>query len=420
MSKRKFSLLRRRDDFRTHLTAVDIGTEVIKALVMKREDDRGIVIGVGKVRQSLTDMQAGAVADIQSVIDNCDRALSEAEDMCQVVPGQAVIGVAGEQIKGFSTSASVPRQQPQSRITEADLASALQVVQRRALREAVRQMSQELGVPEINVKLVHSAITSVRVDGYNVTNPLDFQGRVLDITVFNTFAPLTHIGALQTIAQELDLELVAMVAEPYALARGCATDEVYEFGGIFIDVGGGTTDVALVRSGGIEGTRMFALGGRSFTKRVASELNMSLEQAEQFKVAHGEGRLPADQRALAHQAVTPNAEVLVQGVALTLDELAHGEMLPPAIYLAGGGAGLPEIAQQLSALNWTDYLPFSKPPTIRVLTPADVRGIFDTTGLLVASQDITPMGLAHHAIQLDRNEEPMGGVMRRVMKAMKV
>ena len=55
-----------------------------------------------------------------------------------------------------------------------------------------------------------------------------------------------------------------------------------------------------------------------------------------------------------------------------------------------------------------------------MLTPADVRGIFDTTGLLVASQDITPMGLAHHAIQLDRNEEPMGGVMRRVMKAMKV
>ena len=421
MSKRKFSLLRRREEFHSHYTAVDIGTEVVKALVVKREGDKGIVIGAGKVRQSLTDMQAGAVADIQAVIDNCDRALSEAEDMCQIIPGQAVIGIAGEQIKGFSSSVSVPRQQPQSRITQAEVAGALQTVQRRALREAVRQMSHELGVSEINVKLVHSAITAVHVDGYAVSNPLNFQGRVLDISVFNTFAPLTHIGALQTIAQELDLELVATVAEPYAMARGCATDEIYEFGGIFVDIGGGTTDVALVRNGGIEGTRMFALGGRAFTRRVAGELGMSLDQAEDFKVAHGDGRLPADQAVIAHTALDPNAEVLAQGVALALEEMAHGEMLPPAIYLAGGGASLPEIADQLRALEWTEYLPFSKNPVIRVLRPDDVRGVYDSTGLLTGTQDITPMGLAYHAVQLDDEEEqPLGGVMRRIMKAMKV
>jgi len=421
VSKRKFSLLRRREEFHTHYTALDIGTEVVKALVVKREGDRGIVIGVGKVRQALTDMQAGAVADIQAVIDNCDRALSEAEDMCEVVPGQAVIGIAGEQIKGFSSTVSVPRQQPQSRITQVEVANALQAVQRRALRDAVRQMSQEMGVAEINVKLVHSAITAVHVDGYAVSNPLDFQGRVLDISVFNTFAPLTHIGALQTIAQELDLELVATVAEPYALARGCATDEVYEFGGIFVDVGGGTTDVALVRDGGIEGTRMFALGGRAFTRRVASELGMSLEEAERFKVAHGDGRLPADQRRIAHGAVDPNAEVLAQGVALALEEMAHDQLLPATFYLAGGGAALPEVADQLRALEWKEYLPFNKDPTVQVLRPEDVHGVYDSTGLLTGTQDITPMSLAYHAVHIDEEEDqPLGGVMRRIMKAMKV
>src|SRR5487761_62569 len=290
MSKRKFSLLRRRAEFNTHYTVLDIGTEFVKALVIKREDDKGIVIGASRIRQQLTDMQGGAVADIQSVIDNCDRALTEAEDMCEVVPGQAVMGIAGEQVRGFSTTMTMPRPQPQARITQADLASALQAVQRRALREAVRQMSHDLGVQEVNVKLVHSTITSVRIDGHAVSNPVDFQGHVVEITVFNTFAPLTHIGALQAIAQELDLELVATVAEPYALARGCASDEVLENGGIFVDVGGGTTDIAVARRGGIEATRMFALGGRSFTKRLANDLNMSLEDAERFKIAHGEGR----------------------------------------------------------------------------------------------------------------------------------
>ena len=421
MARRSFSLLRRREEFHSHYTVIDIGTEVIKALVVKREGDQGIVIGAGRVRQSLTDMHAGAVADIQAVIDNCDRALREAEDMCDMVPGQVVIGIAGEQIKGFSTSVSVPRQLPQSRITQAEVVQSLQVVQRRALREAVRQMSQELGVSEVNVKLVHSAITAVRVDGYAVSNPLNFQGRVLDVSVFNTFAPLTHVGALQTIAQELDLDLLATVAEPYAMARACATDEVYELGGVFVDVGGGTTDIALVRNGGIEATRMFALGGRAFTRRIAGELEMTLEQAEQFKVAHGEGRLPADQAVRAHNAVNPNAEVLAQGVALALEEMARSDMLPPAIYLGGGGANLPEIAQQLEMLEWTDYLPFSRQPVVKTLLPGDISGLHDATGLLTGCQDITPMGLAYHAISLDdEHDQPLGDVLRRIMKAMKV
>ena len=125
MGKRKFRLLRRRDEFQSHYTVLDIGTEFVKALVVKREEDKGIVLGVGKVRQGSTHMQAGAVSDIQSVIDNCDHALTEAEDMCETIPGQAVIGIAGEQVRGFSTTMTLPRPQPQARITQADLATAV-------------------------------------------------------------------------------------------------------------------------------------------------------------------------------------------------------------------------------------------------------------------------------------------------------
>ncbi len=420
MPRKKFTLLRRRGEFHSHFTVIDIGTEFVKALVVKREEGQGVVIGVGKVRQSLSDMQAGAVADIQGVIDNCDKALTEAEDMCGSIPGQAVIGIAGEQVRGFSTTMTMPRSQPQARITQAEIATALQAVQRRAMKEAVRQMSHELGVAEVNVKLVHSSITAVHIDGYAVTNPIDFQGQVLEIAVFNTFAPLTHIGALQTIAQELDLELVATVAEPYALARSCATEDVYELGGIFIDIGGGTTDIAVVRRG-IEAIRMFALGGRSFTRRLANELGMTLEEAERFKLAHAEGRLPADQDAMARAAVGPTAEVLAQGVALTLEELAGREQLPPALYLGGGGAALPEVSEQFRAPDWAESLAFSRPPTVTVLGPENVQGIHDSTGLLVGSQDVTPMGLAYHAVSLeDDADQPLGGLMRRVMRAMRV
>jgi cell division protein FtsA len=419
--KQRFKRIRHGSEYEELYTALDIGTEYVKALVVRREGRNGIVLGVSRQRQTFADMEGGVPADIPGIIASCDRALSQAEDMCETVPGQAVIGIAGEQVKGFSTSVTVPRPDPALKINEWELQQTLQAVEKRAFREARHVMSQELGVPDVEVKLINSAITGVRIDGFPVRNPLEFQGKQMLITVFNTFAPLTHIGALQTIAAELDLDLMAAVAEPYAMARCAASDEIYDAGGIFIDIGGGTTDVALVRNGGIEGTRMFPIGGRVFTKKLAMRLNRSYQDAEALKIRHARGELAAAEEERVHQILSPDADVLVQGVAITLEQLARGDRLPPAIYLAGGGSALPEVRQQLQSFSWTRALPFARMPSVAVLRPADVLGIYDATGLLLDQQDITPMGLAYHAIQQGGGEEsPMYGIMRKVLKAMRV
>jgi len=335
--KARIKRLRRGADYENFYTALDIGTEYIKALVVKREGRNGMVLGASRQRQAFTDMQSGVPSDIQGIIDTCDRAMSQAEDMCDTIPGQAVIGIAGEQVKGFSTSVTVPRADPDLKVNEVELMRTLEIVQKRALREARHSMSLELGVPDVNVKLINSAITNVKIDGFAVSNPFGFQGRQMVITVFNTFAPLTHVGALQTIAAELDLELIATVAEPYAMARCAATDEVYDAGGIFIDIGGGTTDVALVRNGGIEGTRMFPIGGRVFTKKLASRFGISFVDAEAVKLRHSKGELPPAHEEKVSGVLSRDAEVLVEGVAITLQEMARGDRLPTSIYLAGGG-----------------------------------------------------------------------------------
>ena len=414
-------LLQRRSESALHYTALDIGTEYIKALILRREGDNGIVLGVGRQRQSYSDMVGGAVADIQAVIDNCNAALEEAEDMAEAVPGRAVIGIAGEQVKGFSTSVTIPRSDANQRINRVELQTTLEMVQKRAMREATHLMGQELGIPEVDLKLIHSTITTVRIDGYLVTNPLDFQGKTMEVTVFNTFAPLTHIGALQTIAAELDPDLMATVAEPFAMARCCATDEVYEFGGVFVDVGGGTTDVALIRNGGIEGTKMFPIGGRVFTKKIAGNLGLSFTEAEDLKIRYSNGEIGEDRRKQLRDILAPDAEVLVNGVALTLQQLARADRLPPSIYLAGGGSGLPEIAEYLREYPWMDRLPFPRAPQVRLLNPADVRNVYDSTGLLLNQQDITPMGLGYQALQEDEGDSDiLYSTMRKIMRAMKV
>jgi cell division protein FtsA len=419
----KLQIIKRRDDYYRHFTALDLGTDMVKALVIRRDKRQGTILGVGREPQEPIAMSGGAIADIESVIRSANRALEAAEDMAGVnpPPGQAVVGVAGELVKGFCSSAAYPRTKPDTKIREAEIRNLLNLLQKRALREAQHLLELERSYGELDARLVHSAITGVRIDGYPIANPLGFAGHNLDITVFNTFAPLTHISAIETVVVELDLELVAAVAQPYAIARACAVEEVYESGGIFIDVGGGTTDVALMRDGGIEGTRMFNLGGRSFTRRLSTALGISVESAEAKKLRHSEGLLPPDEELRVAELMRADAEVLIRGLVICLDELSRGERLPSSVYLCGGGSLLPEVVDELRRGAWAAGLPFVKPPQVRLLQPSDVASLNDSTGLLTSPRDIGPMALADHALRLEADEKDVvNAVMRRVLKSMKV
>ena len=401
-------------------TALDVGTEFAKALVFEIDDEgRGTVRGVGRKRQGLSHMQSGTVADIAAVVDNCSVALQEAEEMAGFRPSQVVIGIAGELVKGFTTTHVQERKKPDAPITEAELQKLIDAVQREALREAERAITWETGLPHVDVRLVHAAITGASIDGYALTNPVGFQGRHVRISIFNAFAPLVHLGALQSVASQLDLELLEVVAEPYAVARVRGTDQVHQAGALFIDVGGGTTDVALVRQGGIEGTRMFALGGRAFTKSLADRLDLPFPRAEAIKVDYARGIEVPDKAEVA-AVIADAVTVWAAGVELVTEELAAGDQLPGRIYLCGGGSRLPEIREALTAEKFWKRLPFSRPPEVTIMSPDQVTTIRDATQLLVDQQDVTPLGLAYQAIELQSVEDPLDAALRRVLRAMKV
>lgn len=401
-------------------TALDIGTEFAKALVFEiGEDGHGTVRGVGRKRQGLSHMQSGTVADIAAVVDNCAVALQEAEEMAGFRPSQVVVGIAGELVKGFTTTHSQERKKPDQSITEGELQKLIDLVQRQALREAERSITWETGLPNVDVRLVHAAVVGASIDGYALTNPVGFQGRHVKIGIFNAFAPLVHLGALQSVASQLDLELLEVVAEPYAVARVLGSDTIRQAGALFVDVGGGTTDVALVRSGGIEGTRMFALGGRAFTKSLADRLDLPFPRAEAAKVDYARG-IDVDRRDEIAEIVTDDVEVWAAGVELVMEELGGGDLLPSRIYVCGGGSRLPEIRDALAAERFWKRLSFARRPEVIVMAPDQIETISDATNLLVDQQDVTPLGLAYQAIELQTTEDPLDAALRRVLRAMKV
>src|SRR2546421_11671162 len=409
------------DDQRQLFTALDIGTAFAKAIIVEVRDDQATVLGVGRHQQSYAHMSDGIVTDISGVIANCNEALIKAEKSAGgVVAPSAVIGIAGELVKGSSITVNKQRQQPTKPITPEELETLITGAQQKLLKNAKDRIAAETGYQNIEVRLTNAAVISVRIDGQTVSNPIGFRGRHFTLTLFSAFAPLMQLGALETVAQGLDLTLVTIVAEPYALARCLSTNAGADSGAIFIDIGGGTTDIALVRQGGIEETRMFALGGRTFTRRVATSKGISIREAEKLKLLYSNGSIKGNERDELQAILAPECQTWMDTVELLIEELSKGELLPPAIYLVGGGSSLPDLHQALESFPWAERLPFARSPVIQTVEPEMVASIVDPGDLLKTAQDITPMALAYQAIELQNENNVLERALYRVIHNMHI
>lgn len=377
-----------------YLVALDVGTEFVKALVGRVRPEGIEIVGVGRAHQSLSDMQAGAIADISSVVENCDKALSQAEDQAGVSVRTAVIGIAGELVKGTTTTVRVSRKQPDKTLDLNEMERIIRLVQERAQAKAKQQLAWELGGKEVEVRLVNSALVGIEIDGYKVTNPIGFQGRDVVVQLYTAFAPMIHIGALERTAQQLDLDLLAVAAEPFAVSRSVIGDNANaSMSAVLMDVGGGTTDIAVINDGGVQGTKMFGIGGRAYTRSIERDLNVEFDQAEQLKLGLSDNKIPPQKIPAVEGALNKTLDVWLSGVELALSEFDKLDHLPYRLLLCGGGSSLDMLMDKLEQSDWYTKLPFTRKPVVQHIQPEQVVGIVDKTGNVTDHTFITAMGL---------------------------
>ncbi len=390
--KSRFSNEQKQED--TILVGLDIGTSFVKALVARVVGDDIEILGVGRKKQDVNDMHSGAIADIAGVVKNCEDALSQAEEQAGVQGRRAVIGIAGELVKGQTSTIRYKRPRPDKPLDVEEMEHIIDRVQEKAQLKAQRQIGLETGNKEVEVKLVNSAIVSIHIDGYKLTNPIGFQGRDVAIQIYTAFAPMVHIGAIERTSNDLDLDLVAVAAEPFAVSRSMlGSDTGSDFTAILIDVGGGTTDIAVVDDGGVEGTKMFGIGGRSFTRTIANDLDITYDEAEKLKLHFGDTKIKPSVSQGLNSSIDKTIDVWVSGVEIALSEFDNVDHLPNRILLCGGGASLLPLVEALSQREWYKDLPFSKRPTVKYIRPSDVSGVKDRTGAVNDHTYITAMGL---------------------------
>lgn len=395
-----------------YIVGLDVGTEFVKALIAKINGSKLEIIGAGRQHQELSDMQAGAIADIGAVVANCSKALAEAEEQAGVSIRTAVLGIAGELVKGTTSTVRCTRKEPNIEIDIEEMEHIVELVQERASEIAKQNLSRELGGKHLDVRLVNSALVSITIDGYVVTNPIGFKGRDIVVQLYTAFAPMIHISALERVATELDLDLLAVAAEPFAVARSVIGDNPNaSMSAVLMDVGGGTTDIAVVNDGGVQGTKMFGIGGRAFTKSIERNLGVDFDMAEKYKLSVADGVLPARKQLEVDTALDKTSDVWVSGVELALSEFKNIDNIPHRILLCGGGASLPNLRSVLQDTNWFKDVAFARRPTVDFISPDQVVGITDKTGKVVDHTFVTAMGLLRVGLDtLEQNNDISHGI----------
>lgn len=445
-----FNFKRKTKAKKNFILVLDIGTEFVKALVLKIEPiedqfirledqgnsgqigpkNKGLVIGIGRQRQLPGQMKAGAITDIEGVSWACQKAIEQASQMARVKPNKAIVGIAGEFIKGSTTNFLYQRDNPDSKINLAELKNIIQKIQWKAFDRMKSQLAWETGRSEVEIRLINALVTEMKIDGYQIANPLDFQGKDIFLSIFNVYAPLVQLKAVENITSKLKLELLSIVAEPYALAKSLKFDS--KGGAIFIDVGGRTTDVALVRRGSVEGIKSFNLAGRTFTRRLAQALNLGLAEAEEIKIKHACQNLSQGVQRKIRDILEEDTKTWLAGIELILDEFNQSlsqtvrqeKLFPSLILLCGGGSLLPGIRSVLKRETvrnkWIDNFPFSQAPQVRFAHCNHINNIFDQTGFLSGPESITPIALADLALEIvDEQNKVLPSLLRRVTRIMR-
>lgn len=356
-----------------YLVGLDIGTSKVCTVVGEALDSGGLdVIGLGMADSR--GLKRGVVVNLEAAVDSIKRSIEEAELMAGVEIGSAYLGVNGPHIKGFNSRGVVAVAGKNREIAREDVRRAIDAARAVSLpagREILHVLPQDFVVDE--------------QDGIGA--PVGMTGARLEVNVHIVTGSVTSTQNLIACVNRAGVEVVDTIVGQLAAAESVITPDEKELGVAMLDIGAGTSDLAIFERGSLWHTAVIAVGGDHFTNDVAVGLRTPIPDAEKLKrrsgcalstmveedetveVASVGGRRP---RLIARRVLADVLQRRAEEIFhLAWDEISkagYEKSLNSGLVLTGGGAmldGMSEIAEQI----------FDLP--IRRGVPAGVGGLAD-------------------------------------------
>lgn len=382
------------------ILAIDIGTEVLKTILFRCSDMGVHILRSSRIFQQQHAMRSGVIRSLDTVIENCRLGFNEVIDELSEEdrPKKVVMGIAGELVHGVSIVVNYDREgQVSKEVDEREQQQIFAQVQENVLSGGRKELAEKYRMDPEDIEVLHITVTGVEIGGMSVDTLVGFTGKQVRLNFYASFAPKTYLEALRKVATSLELDTLGIVSQPFAMARVMQGATEKHFSGLFVDVGGGTTDVALVQKGNVADTQIFSFGGRVFTKRIAKEMNLDYRHAEARKIKYSNGELDSKLATKVRSLLDTDLELWVEGLSVSFESMDDVESFPPTMYLCGGGAMLPDLRRAVIEYPWSERLKFERFPKVLLITPDKLEMIHDKHRQLKDAMDITPAGLARFA-----------------------
>ncbi len=383
-----------------HILALDIGTSAVKGGVFAVEHFQGgkmLLRALAAEGSALKEgaMHGGRIADADMMVRACEEVMLLLERAAGERVRTAIVGVGGGIARGITTTVNHPRENPKGKITLEELREMIHTTQWKALERIRETLEKELGVSRGEMRLLSATLEEVHIDGYPVANPVGFDGKVVQLRLFNVYTPRRDAEMLEAITAELAVEVRALASTAYALARSYILNEGAGFSALIIDIGGEITDITLVRQGEFEDIHTIDIGGDVFTHKIQKSLGVSQDEAEEIKYKYSSGgHLSSVVSRRITKVLERDISYWLQGVELALREFPHIDMFPDTLLLAGGGSQLRGIGKALAAGGWIAGLPFTEKPEVRLAALNDFPHIADDANRMRTPDMLTLPSLA--------------------------
>jgi len=337
------------------IVGLDIGTTKICAIVGEVTDDGIDVIGIGS--QPSKGLRKGVVVNIEATVGSIKQAIEEAELMAGCEIRNVFTGIAGGHIKGFNSQGIVAVKDKEVRASDIDrVIDAAKAVAIPLDREVVHVIPQEFVID----------------DQGGIKDPLGMSGVRLEAKVHIVTAAVSSAQNIIKCANRTGLDVADIVLQPLASAEAVLGEDEKELGVCLIDIGGGTTDIAIFCGGAIAHTSVIALGGNNLTSDIAIGLRTPAHEAERIKQKHGcclasmvdeeetievpsvGGRQPRVlPRRILTEILEPRVEEIFQLVQREIQRSGFEDLLASGVVITGGTTllpGMPELAEEVLGL----------------------------------------------------------------------
>ncbi|MEE8587532.1 MAG: cell division protein FtsA [Acidobacteriota bacterium] len=253
---------------RRTITAIDVGTSKVSTAIASL--DRGKIELLGLSSRPSGGVRKGTIVNLSQAVDCIKSSLEEAERQAGTVAESALAAVGGPYVLGVNSSGSTEVHNRGDEISSEDVRRAVEV-------------AHAFPLPD-NSQILHILQRSFRVDGQGgISNPLGMQGRRLEANVHLILNASSVVNNLVNAINKTGVVVESVVVQQLAAGMAALSKDERELGTLIIDVGGGTTDVAVYRRGEICHSQSLVLGGGRITKDIAIGLKTTLEEAERLK-----------------------------------------------------------------------------------------------------------------------------------------